>query len=86
MYITSIIIHEELDGPTVSALRRSIAEVKQHWPVIEWVTKNLFTRAPPCFGRHGKPLVPAAFTVVSSYQSELVPRGGLWPVLLVGNS
>jgi hypothetical protein len=30
---------EELDGPSVSALRRAIAEVQQHWSVIGWVTK-----------------------------------------------
>jgi hypothetical protein len=29
---------EELNGPTVSALRRAIAEVKQRWAVIGWVT------------------------------------------------
>jgi hypothetical protein len=40
---------EELDGPAVSALPRAIAEVKQLWSVIGWVTKNLLTRAPPCF-------------------------------------
>jgi hypothetical protein len=34
-----IMLTEELDGPAVSALRRAIAEVKQHWPVIGWVTK-----------------------------------------------
>jgi hypothetical protein len=43
---------EELDDPTVNALRRVIAEVKQRWSVIGWVTKNLLSRAPPCFGRH----------------------------------
>jgi hypothetical protein len=32
-----------------------------------------------------KPLVPAAFAVVSTHQSALGPRGGLWPVLLVRN-
>jgi hypothetical protein len=26
--------YEEIDGPAVSALRRVIAEVKQHWSVI----------------------------------------------------
>jgi hypothetical protein len=29
---------EELNGPAVSALRRAIAEVKQRWSVIRWVT------------------------------------------------
>jgi hypothetical protein len=29
---------EELDGSAVSALQRAIAEVKQHWSVIEWVS------------------------------------------------
>jgi hypothetical protein len=67
---------EELDG-TVSALERAVAEVKQRWSVIRWVTKNLLSRAPPCFGRHVKPLVPAAFAVVSTHQPALGPRGGL---------
>jgi hypothetical protein len=45
----SIIVREELNGPAVSALRRAIADVKQRWSVIGWVTKNLL--APPCFRR-----------------------------------
>jgi hypothetical protein len=48
------------------------SEVKQHWSVIGWVTKNLLFRAPTCFERHVKPLVPAAFTVVSIHQSARV--------------
>jgi hypothetical protein len=35
------------------------------------------SRAPPCFDRHVKPLVPAAFAVVSIHQPALGPRGGL---------
>jgi hypothetical protein len=54
----------ELKRPAVSALRRAIAEVKQRWSVIERVTKNLLSRAPPCFGRHD----PDAFAVISTYQ------------------
>jgi hypothetical protein len=77
---------EEPVDPAVSALRRSIAEVKQRWSVIGWVTKNLLSQATPCFGRHVKPLVPAAFAVVSTHQPALGPRGGLWPVLLKFNS
>jgi hypothetical protein len=50
-----------------------------------WVTKTLSSRVPPCFGRHVKLLVPAAFAVVCTHQSALGSRGGLWPVLLVGN-
>jgi hypothetical protein len=84
MYILLSRNLQELDGPTVSALR-AIAEVKQSLLAIGWVTKNLLSRAPPCFGRHVKPLVPAAYAVVSIHQSALGPRGGLWPVLLVGN-
>jgi hypothetical protein len=67
---------KELDGPTVSVIRGAIAEVKQRWSVIGWVTKNLLSRVPECFGRHGKPLVPAAFAVVSTQQSAMDPRGG----------
>jgi hypothetical protein len=75
---------EELNGPAVSALRRAIAEVKQRWSFMGWVTKNLLSRAPPCFRRHIKPLVSASF-VVSTHQPALGPRGGLWPVLLICN-
>jgi hypothetical protein len=60
-------INEELDCPAVSVPWRAIAEVKQRWSVIGWVTKNLLSRAPPCFGRHVKPLVPATIAVVSSH-------------------
>jgi hypothetical protein len=66
----SILIgEEELDDPVVSALRRVIAEVKQRCSVIEYETKNLLCRALPCFGRLVKPLVPAAFAVVSIHFS-----------------
>jgi hypothetical protein len=68
-----------------SALRRAIAEVKQRWSVIGWVTKKLLSRAPSRFGRHVKPLVPAAFAVVSTHQPILDPRGRLWPVLVMCN-
>jgi hypothetical protein len=46
-----------------------IAEVKQRWSVIRWVTKNLLSRAHSCFGRQFKSLVPAAFAVVRTHQS-----------------
>jgi hypothetical protein len=64
---------EDLDGAAVSALQRVIAQVKQRW-----VTENLLSHASACFGRHVKPLVSAAFAVVSTHQPVLVPRGGLW--------
>jgi hypothetical protein len=57
--------------PHGQCARRTIAEAKQHWPVIGWVTKNLLSRAPPCFGRHVKPLVLTVFAVVSTHQSAL---------------
>jgi hypothetical protein len=66
-------MYEELDGPAVRALRRAIVEVKQRWSVIEWMA-NLLFRAPPCFERHVKPLVPAAFAIVTTHQSALGPR------------
>jgi hypothetical protein len=91
MYIHFIL--EELNGPAVSALRYAIAEVNQRWSVIVWMTKNLLSRAPPCFGRHVKQRlkcsrdqrVPAAFAVVSTQQPALGLRGGLRPVLLMCN-
>jgi hypothetical protein len=44
----------------------SIAEVKQRSQrsVVGWVTKNLLSRAPPCFGWHVNQLFPAAFVIV----------------------
>jgi hypothetical protein len=45
--------------------------------------KKLLSQAPPCFGRHVKPLVPATFPVVSTHQPALGPPLRLWPVLLV---
>jgi hypothetical protein len=74
-----------LDGAAVIARRRAIVVVKQRWSVNAWVTKNLISRAPPCFGRHVKPLVLAAFANVSTHQPTLGPRGELWPVLLMCN-
>jgi hypothetical protein len=53
----------KLNGPVVVALRRVIAEAKQHWSVIRWVTKILLSRAFSCFGRHVKPLVHSAGVV-----------------------
>jgi hypothetical protein len=50
--------------------RRSIAEVKQSLSVIGWVTKKLLLRVSPSFGRHVKPLDPAAFVVVSTHQPQ----------------
>jgi hypothetical protein len=76
---------EELGGPAVNALRLAIAEVKQRWSVIVWVTKNLLSRAPPCFGRHVKPLDPAVFAVVSTHQHAQGTRGELWLNLLMCN-
>jgi hypothetical protein len=47
---------------------------------IEWVTKNLLSRAFPCLERHVK-LVPAA--VISTHQFALDSRGWLWSVHLM---
>jgi hypothetical protein len=64
---------------------RMIGKVKQRSQglVIGQMTNNLLSRAPPCLGRHDKPLVPAAFALafVSTHQSALGPRV-LWPVFL----
>ncbi|RVE53934.1 hypothetical protein evm_001337 [Chilo suppressalis] len=73
------------DSPTLTGASRwggwlarlaAIVEVKQlsQWSVIGWVTKNLLSRVLPYLGRHVKPLVPAASSVVSTRQSALGPR------------
>jgi hypothetical protein len=36
--------------------------------------QNLLFQAPPCFGIHVKPLVPAAFAVVSTHSSSTSSR------------
>jgi hypothetical protein len=71
-----------VDGTAIDCAERTIAEAKQHWSVIGWLTKNLFYRAAPCFGRHVKPLVPIVFAVVSTHQSALDPHGGYGPFSL----
>jgi hypothetical protein len=68
--------------PRGQCARRVIAEAKQHWSVIGRVTNNVLSRAPPLFGRHVKPLVPAAFAVVSTHQSALGLRRGYIPLSL----
>jgi hypothetical protein len=70
--------NKELHVLVVCALRRVIAVIKQRWSVLRWVTKNLLSWAPPCFRRHVKPLVSAAFIVVSTHQPALGSRSGLW--------
>jgi hypothetical protein len=52
-----------------SVLLRAVAEVKRHWSVIGWVTKNYLLRA-----SQGT-LIPAAFAVVSTHQPALGARG-----------
>jgi hypothetical protein len=84
-YLLVLLLVLLLDGPAVSAIRHAIAEVKQRWSVMRWMTKNLLSRTPPCFGRHVKPLVPAALAVVSTHQPGLGPRGGLRRALLMCN-
>jgi hypothetical protein len=54
------------------ALRRAITEVKQRWSVVGWVAKNLLYRAPSCFGRHVKPLVPVAFASTIPHWAHVV--------------
>jgi hypothetical protein len=50
-------------------VRRAIAEAKQRF---QRAVQSLLSRAPPYFGRHVKPLIPAAFVV-----SPLQFQGGL---------
>jgi hypothetical protein len=64
--------------PRGQCTRRTIVEAKKHWSVTGWVTKNVISRAPSCFGGHVKPLVPAVFAVVSTHQSALDPRSELY--------
>jgi hypothetical protein len=73
---------EELDGPAVSALSVQSWNLSTfQWPVIGWVTKNLLSRAPPCFERHVKPFVTAAFAIVPTPVSRLT--SGRRPVVKI---
>jgi hypothetical protein len=65
------------------AFRRAIAEVKQRWSLIVWVTKNILHRAPPCFGRHVKPLVPSAIAVVSTHQVQCPSIGDIYRLMMI---
>jgi hypothetical protein len=71
------------------ALRRAIAELKQHWSVIGSVTINLLSRAPHCFGRHVKPLVWHWARVMDLYvihKEGLCPRSGYINRLMTGRN
>jgi hypothetical protein len=61
---------EELDGSAVTALRRTIAEVKQRWSLDGWPKIYYLELLRASEGTF------AAFAVVSTHQSELSPRGG----------
>jgi membrane-bound lytic murein transglycosylase MltF len=76
LFITELKGSEGAQRLRVQYARRTIVEAKQHSSVIECY-KKLISRAPPCFERHVKSLVPAVFAVVSTHQSALGPRGGL---------
>jgi hypothetical protein len=56
-----ILLGNELDGPAVSAFSVRSRALVGH----QMRDQNFLSRAPPCFGRHVKPVVPAAFAVVS---------------------
>jgi hypothetical protein len=60
VFYDDLINIKELDGLVISALGERFG----------WVTKNLLSQAPPCFGRHVKPLDPAAFVVVITHLTE----------------
>jgi hypothetical protein len=76
---------EELDGSAVSALGVRSRMLSNVIVSHRRGDQNLLSRAPPCFEKQVKPLVPAAFVVVSTHQLALGPRGGLRPVLLICN-
>jgi hypothetical protein len=68
-------VTEELDGRAVSALSvwtRKLSNDRRGQSLDGWA--KFITRAPPCFGRHVKLLVPAAFAVVSIHSSFNVVR------------
>jgi hypothetical protein len=59
-----------LDGRAVSALSIRTRKLSNDRKVSHWMGDQiLLSRAPPCFGRHVKLLVLAAFAVVSIHSS-----------------
>jgi hypothetical protein len=68
---------DEMMEGLFQSLSGSVSQITQTTP------NNLLSRAPPYFRRHVKPLVQAAFAVISTHQPALGPRGGLWSVLLM---
>jgi hypothetical protein len=86
------------NSEAVACINRQLGSRRTGWPHSQYarrafivrskvivVTKNLLSQAPPCFGRHFKPLITAAFAMVSTHQSALGLRGGLWHVLFMCN-
>jgi hypothetical protein len=60
---------EELGGPAVSALSVRSPKLSNVLKGHRMGDHHLLFRVPPCFGRHVKLLVPAAFAVVSTHYS-----------------
>jgi hypothetical protein len=54
----------------------SVGQSLDGWP-------KIYPQTLTCFSRHVKRLVLAVFAVVSTHQSALGSRGGLWPFLLM---
>jgi hypothetical protein len=82
----------ELDGSAVSALWRAIAEVKQHWSVIGWLTKTyyleLFRASEGALSRwtrlHLQSLAPtnplwARVMGYGPFSLCVIHKEGLWP-------
>jgi hypothetical protein len=58
---------EELDDPAVSAL--GVQTWKATFVRSVMGNQNLLSRAPSCFGKHVKLLVPAALAIVNTHSS-----------------
>jgi hypothetical protein len=61
--------NEEIEGPAVSALGERSRKLSNVLDSHRMGDQNLLSRAPPCFVRHVKPLVPVTFAVVSPHSS-----------------
>jgi hypothetical protein len=79
-------LHFELDHMRQFAISLDYFKSLDTTQNMEELEKKLLSRDFPCFERHVKPLVPAAFAVVSTHQPAMGPRGGLWSVLLMCNA
>jgi hypothetical protein len=79
MYYLIIFFFKKLNDSAASAHGVRSWKLSSVGRSLDGQPKIFLSGAPPCFGRHVKPLVSAAFIVVSTHQSALDPYGSYGP-------